>query len=76
MSTEDWQALKELKSDERIVIKEVDKGGANVIMDSVYYEQMIYKQLKDKNIKKWIHPVTIKQWEQTTYSLESIKTLF
>ena len=61
MSTEDWQALKELKSDERIVIKEVDKGGANVIMDSVYYEQMIYKQLKDKNIKKWIHPVTIKQ---------------
>ena len=52
MSTEDWQALKELKSEEIIVIKEVDKGGANVIMDSVYYEQMIYKQLKDKNILK------------------------
>ena len=33
---------------ESIVIKEADKGGAFVIMDYADYEQMIYKQLKDK----------------------------
>ena len=31
-------------------IKEANKGGAVVTMDSVHYEQLIYKQLKDKII--------------------------
>ena len=43
LSKDDWQALKELKNDESIVIKEADKGGAVVLMDSAHYEQMIYK---------------------------------
>ena len=50
MSKDDWQALKELKNEESSVIKEADKGGSVVLMDSVHYEQMIYKQLEDKNI--------------------------
>ena len=52
LSKDDWQALKELKNDESIVIKEADKGGAVVLMDSAHYEQMIYKQLEDKNTYK------------------------
>ena len=31
-------------------MKEADKGGTVIIMDSVHYEQVTYKQLKDKNI--------------------------
>ena len=56
MSKDDRQGLKELKNDESAVIKEADKGGAVVIMDSAHYEQMIYKQLEDKNT----YNVTIK----------------
>ena len=56
MHKEGWQALKELKNDESIVIKGADKGGAVVIMDSVHYEQMIYKQLEDKNTYKKVDP--------------------
>ena len=52
LSKEDCQALKKMKNNESIVIKEADKGGAVVIMDSVYYEQIIYKQLEDKNTYK------------------------
>ena len=52
LSKDDWQASKELKNDNSIVIKEGDKEGAVVIMDSAHYEQMIYKQLEDKNTKK------------------------
>ena len=52
MSKEDWQAIKELKNDEPIVTKEANKGGDLVIMDSVYYGQMIYKQLVEKNTYK------------------------
>ena len=50
LSKDDWQALKELKNEESSVIKEADKGGSVVLMDSAHYEQMIYKQLEDKNI--------------------------
>ena len=56
LSKEDWQALKEFKNDEAIVTKEADQGGAVVIMDSVNCEQMIYKQLEDKNTYKKIDP--------------------
>ena len=45
-----------MKNDESTVIKEADKGRAVVIMDSAHYEQVIYKQLEDKNT----YNVTIK----------------
>ena len=44
MSKENWQALKGLKNDQSIAIREADKGGAIVITHSVHYEQMIHKQ--------------------------------
>ena len=56
MSKDDWQALKELKNDESIVIKEADKEGAVVIMDSEHYEQMIYTQIEDKTTYKKVDP--------------------
>ena len=49
LSKEDWQAFKELKNDESIFKKEMDEGGAVVKIDSVDYEQRIYKQLENKN---------------------------
>ena len=55
MSKEDWQALKELKNDESIVIKEAEEG-AVVIMDSDHYEQTIYKQTEDQTTYKKIDP--------------------
>ena len=45
-----------MKNDECIVIKETDKGRAVVIMDSAHYEQMVYKQLEDKNTHKKLDP--------------------
>lgn len=43
LSREEWDALKQLKEDKTIIIKEADKGGAFVLMDSKYYEK------KDEN---------------------------
>ena len=48
---EDWQALRELKNDKIIIIK-ANKGWTVDVMDSVHYEQRIYKQLEDKNTYK------------------------
>ena len=45
---EDLQLLKELKYDKSFGIKDANKGRDVVIMDSVHYERMIYKQLKEK----------------------------
>ena len=45
-----------MKNDESIVIKEADNGGAAVIMGSVHYEKMIYKQLEDKNTYVKVDP--------------------
>lgn len=40
-------AMKELKTDETIVVKQADKGGAIVIMDSDYYRGKVLEQLND-----------------------------
>ena len=52
---EDWQALRELKNDKIIIIK-ANKGWTVDVMDSVHYEQRIYKQLEDKNTYKKVDP--------------------
>lgn len=49
MSKDEWQALKELTNDTSIVIKEADKGGAFVVMDSTFYKTKITDMLNDKN---------------------------
>ncbi|XP_066453998.1 uncharacterized protein [Eleutherodactylus coqui] len=44
------QALSGLSLDRSITIKPADKGGAVVVMDSVKYEQEIYRQLNDTTV--------------------------
>ena len=54
------QALQQLKSNKRIVIKGADKGGSIVIMSKEQYEEMVmkhlntdtYEQVANKNIDK------------------------
>ena len=55
LSKEDRQALKELK-DDKTIVKDVRKEGTVVIMVFVHYEQMIYKQLEDKNTYQKVDP--------------------
>ena len=71
------QALKELKNDETTVVKEADKGGTTVIMDSEHYKKMIHKQLEDKNAYKKVDPsCDNKKMRANTHSSKSTKTLF
>ena len=50
MSKEENKALESLTNDESIIIKEVDKGGAVVIMDRDYYETKIMEMLFNPEI--------------------------
>ena len=43
------EAMKKLSNDRGIVIKEADKGGATVIMDSNYYLEKVETVLNDEN---------------------------
>ena len=45
LSKEENKALESLTKDESIIIKEADKGGADVIMDRNYYETKIIEML-------------------------------
>lgn len=47
LSREETTALESLANDESIVIKEADKGGAVVIMDSGFYKDHIMKMLSN-----------------------------
>ena len=49
LSKEEWNALECLKNNKDIVIKEADKGGTVVIMDSNYYAEKINHMLQDTN---------------------------
>ena len=64
LTAEEQNALRQLKEDNDIIIKEADKGGAFVIMDTKYYQEQMdkmlgntdtYKQLshyKENDVKK------------------------
>lgn len=41
------KALENIRSDNTIIIKEADKGGAIVIMDKDHYKEMVLEQLND-----------------------------
>ena len=41
------EAIKRLSEDRSIVIKEADKGGSVVVMDSEHYKTMAYSTLND-----------------------------
>ena len=48
LNSTEWLALKSLTSDEKLTIKEADKGGTIVIMDKLFYEQKIMDILADR----------------------------
>ncbi|CAJ0948004.1 unnamed protein product [Ranitomeya imitator] len=50
LSTPDFQALQTLRTDNEIVIKPADKGGAIVIMNKSDYTQEIHRQLRDNTV--------------------------
>ncbi|CAJ0921194.1 unnamed protein product [Ranitomeya imitator] len=50
LSTPDFQALQTLRTDNEIVIKPADKGGAIVIMNKSDYTQEIHRQLSDNTV--------------------------
>ena len=41
------KAMKALKNDDKIIIKEADKGGATVIMDKQHYKEMVHSIIND-----------------------------
>ena len=48
ISKNEWEAIKSLKENDSIVIKEADKGGANVVMNKTHYYSMVVKILQDE----------------------------
>ena len=48
LSREEWNAIMELKSQDDIIIKQSDKGGACVIMDKIYYYEKMMELLNDR----------------------------
>lgn len=52
LSNEETSALKSLTNDENILIKEADKGGVVVILDTVYYHKKNGYALKQNFLPK------------------------
>ena len=48
LSKHEWEAIKSLKENDSIVIKEADKGGAVVVMNKTHYYNMVVKILQDE----------------------------
>ena len=48
ISKNEWEAIKSLKENDSIVIKEADKGGAVVVMNKTHYYSMVVKILQDE----------------------------
>ena len=69
LSREEWNAIMELKSQDDIIIKQSDKGGACVIMDKTYYYEKVMELLNDRETYQEINSNLDKQ----THS--KIKTL-
>ena len=69
LSREEWNAIMELKSQDDIIIKQSDKGGACVIMDKTYYYEKMMELLNDRETYQEINSNLDKQ----THS--KIKTL-
>ena len=45
ISKNEWEAIKSLKENDSIVIKEADKGGALVVMNKIHYYSIVVKIL-------------------------------
>ena len=44
----EWKAVKSLKENDSIVIKEADKGGTVVVMNKSHYNSMVVEILQDE----------------------------
>ncbi|CAG2251143.1 unnamed protein product [Mytilus edulis] len=54
LTRNEQDALKSLKDDDSIIIKEADKGGAIIIMDTDFYKEKVLEQLNDEEYYKQI----------------------
>ena len=52
ISKSEWGAIKSLKENDSIVIKEADKGGAVVVMNKTHYYNIVVEILQDKETYK------------------------
>lgn len=52
ISKQEWHAINSLKNNRKIVIKEADKGGSVVIMNTEYYAEKMKSMLQDSNTYK------------------------
>ncbi|CAC5423355.1 unnamed protein product [Mytilus coruscus] len=52
LTRNEQDALKSLKDDDYIIIKEGDKGGAIIIMDTDFYKEKVLEQLNDEEYYK------------------------
>ena len=79
MTIEQRRAIKSLASDQNIVIKPADKGGAIVIMDRKDYEYACLEHLQDKNfyeeVKEDPNPGYKKDLEEIIKSLKENKVI-
>ena len=55
----EWEAIKSLKENDSIVIKEADKGGTVVVINKTHYYSMVVKFFQDEETcKKTMKTVT------------------
>ena len=52
ISKNEWEAIKSLKENDSIVLKEADKGGAVVVMSKTHYYKMVGKIHQDEVTNK------------------------
>ena len=52
ISKNEWEAIKSLKENDSVVIKEADKGGTVVVMNKTHYYSIVVKILQDEEIYK------------------------
>ena len=48
ISKNEWKAIKSLKENDSMVIKEADKGGSVVVMNKTHYYNIVVKILQDE----------------------------
>ena len=73
ISKNEWEAIKSLKENDSIVIKEADKGGAVVVMNKTHCYIMVVKVLQDevtyKKTNEYCHKKVFKDLEKLVAKL-------
>lgn len=54
-STTQWKGLTKLQNNEDIIIKEADRGIVGVIMDTLYYENLVISMLYESQHNEKYH---------------------